>query len=68
MAVKIVESRVAAASERPGTVTPLLSAPRTLRHSAVDLLPDLIKVLSNQVGDLVAQMERDCAEARALLA
>lgn len=65
--VKIVESRVAAASERPGTVTPLLSAPRTLRHAAVDLLPDLIKVLSNQVGDLVAQMERRCATAKSML-
>jgi len=65
--VKILESKVALASESPGNVTPLLSAPRMLRHAAVDLLPELIQVLSHQVGDLVAQMERRCITAKALL-
>lgn len=65
--VKILESKVALASESPGNVTPLLSAPRVLRHAAVDLLPELIQVLSHQVGDLVAQMERRCATAKTLL-
>lgn len=65
--VKILESKVALASETPGTVMPLLQAPRVLRHAAVDLFPELIQVLSSQVGDLVAQMERRCATARSLL-
>lgn len=65
--VKILESKVALASETPGTVMPLLQAPRVLRHAAVDLFPELIQVLSNQVGDLVAQMERRCATAKSLL-
>jgi hypothetical protein len=65
--VKILESKVALASESPGSVMPLLSAPRVLRHAAVDLFPELIQVLSHQVGDLVAQMERRCATARSLL-
>ena len=65
--MKILESKVALASETPGSVTPLLQAPRVLRHAAVDLFPELIQVLSNQVGDLVAQMERRCATARSLL-
>jgi hypothetical protein len=38
-----------------------------LRHAAVDLFPELIQVLSNQVGDLVAQMERRCTTAKSLL-
>ncbi len=66
--VKILESKVALASESPGNLIPLLSAPRVLRHAAVDLLPELIGVLSHQVGDLVAQMERRCTTAQALLA
>ena len=49
------------------SVLPLLSAPRMLRHAAVDLFPELIQVLSHQVGDLVAQMERRCATAKSLL-
>jgi hypothetical protein len=65
--VKILESKVALASESPGNVIPLLSAPRMLRHAAVDLLPELIQVLSHQVGDLVAQMERRCTTAKSLL-
>jgi hypothetical protein len=65
--VKILESKVALASETPGTVIPLLQAPRLLRHQAVDLFPELIQVLSHQVGDLVAQMERRCATAKSLL-
>lgn len=65
--VKILESKVALASESPGNVIPLLSAPRVVRHAAVDLFPELIQVLSHQVGDLVAQMERRCATAKSLL-
>jgi len=65
--VKILESKVALASESAGTVMPLLAAPRVLRHAAVDLFPELIQVLSHQVGDLVAQMERRCATAKSLL-
>ena len=65
--VKIMEDKAAVANESPGSVTPLLHAPRHLRHAAVDVLPELVDALSSQIGDLVSQMERRCETARELL-
>jgi hypothetical protein len=56
--VKILESRRDSASELPGTVLPLLEAPRTIRHRAVDLLPDLVGGLSERVDEYLGQLER----------
>ncbi len=65
--VKVLESKQQAATEQPGAVMPLLSAPRRLRHAAVDLLPEVVSGLAAQVDDVVQSMERRCATAEALL-
>jgi hypothetical protein len=56
--VKVMESKLAAATQAPGTVTPLLSAPRRLRYAAVELLPELVAGLSAAVEEMLAAMER----------
>lgn len=56
--VKVMESKLAAATEAPGTVTPLLSAPRSLRYKAIDVLPELVTGLSDAVEEMLAAMER----------
>jgi len=65
--VKILESKLALATEEPGTIVPLLQAPRLVRHQAIDLLPELVSGLAAQVDDIVGAMERRCASAEALL-
>jgi len=64
---KIVESRLALATETPGQVMPLLEAPRRLRYAAVDVLPELIAGLAEQVEDMLGSMERRCQIARGLV-
>ncbi len=65
--IKIHESRAATSETDGGTVRSLLQAPRGLLHAAVDHLPDLVGALSQQVWDLVNQVERRCQIARDLL-
>lgn len=64
---KIVESRLAMANETPGQVIALLEAPRRLRYAAVDMLPELVAGLAEQVEDMVSSMERRCQIAHGLL-
>ncbi len=65
--VKVLEAKSQAATEQPGALAPLLSAPRRLRHAAVDLLPEVVSGLAAQVDEVVGSMERRCATAKALL-
>ena len=65
--VKVLESRLSAATEDPGRIVPLLQAQRTLRHRAVDVLPDMISGLAAETEEVVASLERRCATADALL-
>lgn len=64
---KVVESRLAMATESPGQVIALLDAPRRLRYAAVDMLPELVAGLAEQVEDMVNSMERRCQIAHGLL-
>ncbi|MGB1275231.1 MAG: hypothetical protein ACPG77_05725 [Nannocystaceae bacterium] len=66
--VKVHESKVAMSDSNRGSLTPLLDAPRKILHAAVDHLPALVGALSQQVWDLVNQVERRCKLARDLLA
>lgn len=66
--VKVHESKVAMSEADRGSLTPLLEAPRKVLHAAVDHLPELVSALSQQVWDLVNQVERRCKLARDLLA
>jgi hypothetical protein len=65
--VKVLETRAQAATHEPGTVEPLVSAPRRLRHAAIDQLPALVTELANQVDEVLRAMERRCASAEALV-
>lgn len=65
--VKVLESKLAVATEEPGTITPLLAAPRRLRYAAVDTISELVSALATQVEDMVAAMERRKAAAQALV-
>jgi hypothetical protein len=65
--VKVLESKRAFATETPGQVVPLLSAPRRLRYAAVDVLPELVGGLAEQVDEMVGAMQRRCDTASALL-
>jgi hypothetical protein len=65
--VRVFESKAAFADKTPGDVVPILSAPRRLRYAAVDMLPDMVSGLAQQVDDVVNSMERRCRTARALL-
>ena len=64
--VKVLESKLALATESPGEFVPLLQAPRRLRYAAVDFMPELVTGLSRQVTDVASAMERRCATAEAL--
>lgn len=55
---KILESKLAMATEAPGQVVALLDAPRSLRYRAVDHLPELVAGLAAQVEETVGAMER----------
>ncbi len=65
--VKVLEAKHQVATEQPGRVTPLLASPRRIRYAAVDVLPELVSGLAEQVDDVVSAMERRCATAEALL-
>lgn len=56
--VKILESKRAMATETPGDVVALLDAPRRLRYQAIELLPDVVAGLAEQVEDMLGNMER----------
>jgi hypothetical protein len=64
--VKVLESKVVSGGDG-GAVTPLMVAPRPLRHAAVDVLPELVATISRQIDEMAAAIERRCATARALL-
>jgi hypothetical protein len=64
--VKVMESKLAMATESPGEFVPLLQAPRRLRYCAVDVMPELVTGLSHQVEEVAGAMERRCATAQAL--
>jgi hypothetical protein len=65
--VKVLESKTAYATASPGEVSALLHAPRRLRYSAVDLLPELVAGLAEQVEDMLGAMERRCQIAAHLV-
>lgn len=65
--VKVLESKKALGVEAPGSVHPLIEAPRKLRYAAIDVLPDLVSGLATQVDDIVNKMERRCDVAESLL-
>jgi hypothetical protein len=66
--VKVFEGRHAPEGEPPPRVTPLLEAPRAVRHAAVDHLPDLVGKIAAQVDEMVAHIERREAIAESILA
>jgi hypothetical protein len=66
--VKVLESKLAVTTEQPGSIVPLLAAPRRLRYSAVDMLPELVTGLAAQVEEMVGSMQRRQATAARLLA
>lgn len=65
--VKVLESKLAVATQNPGEVIPLLAAPRRLRYAAVDLLPEVVSGLAAQVDEMVGSLERRCATAQSLV-
>lgn len=65
--VKVLESKLAAATQSPGEVTPLLTAPRRLRYAAVDVLEEMVHGLAAQVDDMVGSLERRCQAAESLV-
>jgi len=64
--VKVLESKLALATESPGEFVPLLQAPRRLRYAAVDQMPELVTGLARQVAEVAGAMERRCATAQSL--
>jgi hypothetical protein len=65
--VKVLESKLAVATQNPGELTPLLAAPRRLRYAAVDVLPEVVSGLAAQVDEMVGSLERRCATAQSLV-
>jgi hypothetical protein len=65
--VKVLESKLAVATQNPGEIVPLLAAPRRLRYAAVDLLPELVSGLAAQVDEMVGSLERRCRTAESLV-
>jgi hypothetical protein len=64
--LKVLEGR-SAQGEQPGSVLPLLEAPRAVRHAAVDHLATLVAGLAGQVDDMNTHIERRNAIATAIL-
>ncbi len=65
--VKVLESKLAVATQSPGEIMPLLAAPRRLRYAAVDVLPEVVSGLAAQVDEMVGSLERRCATAQSLV-
>ncbi len=56
--LKVLEARRDLSRQSPGSVIPLLEAPRRIRHRAIDQLPELVGGLANSVDDVLNQLER----------
>jgi hypothetical protein len=65
--VKVLESKLAVATQNPGEIIPLLAAPRRLRYAAVDVLPEVVSGLAAQVDEMVGSLERRCRTAETLV-
>jgi hypothetical protein len=65
--MRVFEGRRAPEGEPPPRVTPLLEAPRAVRHAAVDHLADLVGALATQVEEMIEHIERREALAEAIL-
>lgn len=65
--VKVLEAKKQMANESPGSIVPLLEAPRRLRYAAVEVLPDLVTGLATQVDEVLHKMDRRCEVAESLL-
>jgi len=65
--VKVLESKLAVATQNPGEIMPLLAAPRRLRYAAVDVLPEVVSGLATQVDEMVGSLERRCRTAETLV-
>lgn len=65
--VKVLESKLAVATQTPGEIIPLLAAPRRLRYAAVDVLPEVVSGLASQVDEMVGSLERRCRTAETLV-
>ncbi|MCA9635336.1 MAG: hypothetical protein KC420_04810 [Myxococcales bacterium] len=63
--VKVVESKAAAAEGGGQTLTPLLLAPRPLRHAAVDVLEEVASAIRRQLDELADEVDRRRGRARA---
>jgi hypothetical protein len=66
--VKVLEGRRVPEGEQTPQITPLLEAPRAIRHAAVDHLGELVAGLAAQVDEMVEHIERRQALAAAILA
>lgn len=66
--VKVLESKLQMATQTPGEIKALLEAPRQLRYRAVDLLPEVVAGLAEQVDDMLANMDRRRQIAEGLVA
>ena len=65
--LKVLEGRRLPDGEETPRITPLLEAPRAIRHAAVDHLTELVAGLAAQVDDMVEHIERRQAIAEAIL-
>ncbi len=65
--IRVFEGRRAPEGESPPRLTPLLEAPRAVRHAAIDHLADLVAGLSAQVDEMVEHIERREAIAETIL-
>ena len=65
--VKVLESRRAAATEQPGKISPLLVAPRSIRHAAVDMLPALVSGVTSEMSAIIEHLSRRSDVAEQLL-
>jgi hypothetical protein len=63
----VFEGRRPPEGEPPPRVTPLLEAPRAVRHAAVDHLGDLVGGLAASVDEMIEHIERREAIAAAVL-
>lgn len=65
--VKILESKAAMSPENSGSMTPLPLAPRSIRHAAVDVPPELVRAITRQLDELAEATERRRDVAREVL-
>lgn len=65
--VKILESKAAMSPENSGSMTPLLLAPRAIRHAAVDVLPEMVRAITRHLDELAEATLRRRDAAREVL-